>query len=157
MQERLDYVRYMQTSFFGRLNAGNQFRAIEGVITFFVKNNLGRPGSWISYVDTGIIEAIQNGGAIVLGLGSRSTGNPGTEKWAAFFRQMKAGGYASRGDHDSAWGEAEATATEWSKEQKADKLANRAATGQEKNWYTFTKVFRWIMRNEGKTTVLLTP
>ena len=55
-------------------------------------------------------------------------------------RRMKAGGYLSREDHDSARGEAEATATEWSKERKVDKLANKAATRQENNWYQFTKL-----------------
>jgi len=96
MQERLDYVQFMQSEFFGPLNANNQFRPIEGVITFFVNNDLGHPDSWISYVDTGIIEAIQNGGAIALGISTNTGGNPGSIKWAGFFETMQAGGYGSR-------------------------------------------------------------
>jgi hypothetical protein len=96
MADRLDYVKTMQSSFFGTLKATNQFRAIEGVITFFMSNGLGKPKSWISYVDAGIVEGIQNGGANVLGLHNKDGGNPGTAKWAEFFRTMKAGGYASR-------------------------------------------------------------
>jgi len=58
MAARLSYVRYLQSNFFGRLNAGNQYRAIEGVITFFERYNLGAPESWVSYVDAGIVEGI---------------------------------------------------------------------------------------------------
>src|SRR5262249_2588212 len=96
MSERLSYVQYMESHFFGPLNAANQFRAIEGVITFFISKNLGQPGSWISWVDTGIVEAIQRGGAIALGMSTDTGGNPGTQLWADFFVQMKNGGYASR-------------------------------------------------------------
>lgn len=96
MQQRLDYVRYMQSEHFGPLNAGNQFRAIEGVIRFFIEKNLGAPGSWVSYVDTGIVEAIQRGGAIALGKSSDDGGNPGSALWADFFRRMRAGSLGNR-------------------------------------------------------------
>ena len=163
MDARLAYVRTMESNFFGPLNAGNQFRAIEGVITFFSQNNLGRPNSWVSYVDSGIVEAIQNGGANVLGLHSKDGGNPGTKLWADFFRTMKAGGYADRDviipferrrdyflteaqKHDQAWSTSEETSTNYGKE-----LADRkfSATTRENLWFKSTQVFRWIMRNKG--------
>lgn len=96
MQERLDYVRDMQSQHFGSLNAGDQFRAIEGVIRFFISKNLGAPGSWVSYVDTGIVEAIQRGGAIALGMSTDDGDNPGSTLWADFFRKMKAGSFKNR-------------------------------------------------------------
>lgn len=96
MSTRLDYVRTMQSKFFGPLHAGNQFRAIEGIIKFFVENDLGKPNTWISYVDAGIVEGIQNGGANTLGLHKKNGGNPGTEKWTQFLQTMKNGGYANR-------------------------------------------------------------
>lgn len=96
MQQRLDYVRYLQSEHFGPLKAGDQFRAIEGVIRFFIEKNLGAPGSWVSYVDTGIVEAIQRGGAIALGKSTDDGGNPGSALWADFLRRMRAGSLSNR-------------------------------------------------------------
>lgn len=96
MSTRLDYVRTMQSKFFTPLNADDQFAAIEGVIQFFINNNLGAPESWASYVDAGIVEGIQNGGAIALGLRTDNGNNPGTEPWTRFFQTMKKNGYGDR-------------------------------------------------------------
>jgi hypothetical protein len=41
----------------------SKYRAIEGIITFFINQGIGTPESWISYIDGGIVEAIQCGGA----------------------------------------------------------------------------------------------
>jgi hypothetical protein len=96
MVDRLNYVRYMQSNFFGRLNAGDQFRPIEGVITFFVNRNLGWPEIWISYVDAGIVEGIQRGGAITLGMSTDEGGNPGSKPWAKFLPNMRDPKFSSR-------------------------------------------------------------
>jgi hypothetical protein len=96
MASRLAYVRYMESNFFGRLNAATQYRAIEGVITFFDRNRLGPPESWISYVDAGIVQGIQNGGAIALGRSTATGGNPGSQKWATFLLKMKNGQLSDR-------------------------------------------------------------
>lgn len=88
----------MQSNFFGPLNSGNQYRAIEGVIKFFLNNNLGTPKSWISYVDAGIIQGIQGGGALVLGLPSAkyAIGVTGASEWQTFLRAMQFGTLANR-------------------------------------------------------------
>lgn len=91
MSSRLKYLRHMESKFFHRVNARDQFRNIEGVISFFDKFNLGAPESWISYVDAAILESIQRGGAIALGLSSETGGNPGSELWASFLRGMRDG------------------------------------------------------------------
>ena len=96
MDTRLEYVRYMQAVHFDDLNAANQFRPIEGVITFFIDENLGSPGSWVSYVDAGIVEAIQRGGAMALGLGTFDGGNPGSSKWDTFLTGMENGELGDR-------------------------------------------------------------
>lgn len=96
MQTRLAYVKTMQSNFFGPLNATNQFAAIEGVIQFFINNDLGAPESWASYVDAGIVEGIQNGGASALGIREEAGGNPGTEPWTQFFQTMESSGYTNR-------------------------------------------------------------
>lgn len=96
MAERLIYVQYMQSHFFGPLKSSNQFRAIEGVITFFLSKNLGAPNSWISYVDTGIVEGIQRGGALALGLSTDTGGNPGSVVWRDFFIGQRDGTFKTR-------------------------------------------------------------
>jgi hypothetical protein len=89
---RLAYLRDMQKDRFGPVfNCGDQWRAIEGVIIFFQGKGLGEPGSWVSYTDAGIIEAIQRGGAIALGLSTETGGNPGSELWAKFMTDVKSG------------------------------------------------------------------
>ena len=85
---RLSYVRYLETRF-TPLHAANQFRAIEGVIEFFISKGLGGQGTWVSYVDAGIVEAIQRGGAIALGIGTSKGGNPGSALWADFLTKEK--------------------------------------------------------------------
>lgn len=101
MTTRLNYVRKMQSTFFTSLNAGTQFAAIEGVVQFFINNNLGKPKSWASFVDAGIIEGIQNGGANALGLHTNNGGNPGTDLWAQFFQNMEANAYRYRDVRDA--------------------------------------------------------
>ena len=91
MPERLAYVRYMQSNFFGKLNAQNQYRAIEGVITFFQKKSLGQPRSWISYVDAGIVEGIQRGGAMALRMSDDNGGNKGSGRWKTFLEDRRDG------------------------------------------------------------------
>lgn len=148
MQERLDYVRYMQSDHFGPLKSGNQFRAIEGVIRFFMGKNLGAPGTWVSYVDAGIVEGIQRGGAVALGLSTEDGNNPGTRLWADFLRKMKAGSLNNRDEHDNAWSTAEQAATEYGKKTAEDR--GLRANGQTMRWYKFTQLFRAIMRNRAQ-------
>jgi hypothetical protein len=161
VQARLDYMRYMQTAHFAPLNATDRFRAIEGVLLFFLGESIGAPGSWVSHVDAGIIEGIQSGAAASLGQeiavsSPPADNNPGISVWADYFAgQRVLGGYPTRQLHDSAWGEAEATSTEWAKEEVADSV--QAATRRELNWYAFTILFRWITRNQDLTILLLRP
>ncbi|GAO19863.1 hypothetical protein UVI_02053270 [Ustilaginoidea virens] len=89
----------MQSQFFGQLKAGDQFRAIEGVVHFFMANSLGGASeSWISYVDAGIIEAIQRGGAIALGLPAATYAGKtgGANQWASFPSIQGGIGFANR-------------------------------------------------------------
>lgn len=95
MATRLAYVRYMESRF-GTLKSSKQFRAIEGVIQFFIDKGIGGRGTWVSYVDAGIVEAIERGGAIALGIGKSTGGNPGSAKWAAFLKDMKNGKLGNR-------------------------------------------------------------
>ena len=91
MDWRVRYVRYMESTHFGALKSSNQFRAIEAVIDFFKEQGEGAPGTWVSYVDAGIVEAIERGAAIALGKSKDDGKNDGTKYWVTFFNQMKAG------------------------------------------------------------------
>ncbi|KAK5045841.1 hypothetical protein LTR84_008934 [Exophiala bonariae] len=128
----------MQSHFFGPLKASNQLRPIESVIQFLPSKNFGAPNSWVSYVDTGIVEVIQRSGALALGLSTETGGNPGSVLWRDVFVAQRDGTFANRHDHDYARGLAEATATEWAKSSKADVLAAVPATRQKLNWHQFT-------------------
>ncbi|KAL9045518.1 MAG: hypothetical protein Q9214_001451 [Letrouitia sp. 1 TL-2023] len=150
MDTRLEFVRYMEAVHFDKLNSANQFRPIEGVITFFIDENLGSPGSWVSYVDAGIVEAIQRGGAIALDLGSFDGGNPGSPKWNTFLTEMKNGELDDRNDHDYTWSIAEQTATEYGKTSAETTSMVGRPTKQQLRWYQFTQLFRAIMRNRKK-------
>lgn len=90
MQTRLQFVRYLQSRF-GPLNAADQFRAIQGVIRFFIDAGQGGPGTWVSSVNAGSVEAVQRGGAKALGIGTSDGGNPGSAKWAEFLTNLKNG------------------------------------------------------------------
>ena len=90
MTDRLAIVQYMQTRF-QPLQASAQFRSVEGVIRFFINERLGTNGTWFSFINAVILEAIQRGGAIALDLSTDTGGNQGAPAWAAFFNQTAAG------------------------------------------------------------------
>lgn len=88
LSDRLAYVQYLETLFVP-LNAGDQFRPFEGLINLTASANVGKPGTWASYVIAGILEGIQRGGAIALGSGTSDAGNPGSKLWADFLTKTK--------------------------------------------------------------------
>ena len=95
LNSRLRYVRYMQSSQFGPLKAGNKFRNVEAVIDWFIGQKV-KTKTWVSYVDAGIVHGIQTGAAIALGK-SKPTGNrDGTQLWATYFNKLKAGQLGNR-------------------------------------------------------------
>jgi hypothetical protein len=97
LAQRLTYMQTMQSRFFGpKFNCPAQWKNIEGVIQFFMDKKLGAPGTWVSYTDAGIVEAIQRGGAVALGLSANDGGNPATKLWADYMTKMKAGQLSDR-------------------------------------------------------------
>ena len=84
MAERLEFVRDMQSGPGAQLGVTDRWRNIEGVITFFRDRQLGPPGTWVSYVDSGIVEGIERGIAMALGWSTDGFGNPGSAKWASY-------------------------------------------------------------------------
>ncbi len=145
MSERLEFVRDMESGPAAALGATDRWRNIEGVITFFVDHNLGAPGSWVSYVDAGIVEGIQRGIAIALGRSTDTGGNPGSAKWASYLTRLSTGQLTTRGAHDQAWSEAEQASTEYG--NAVAEAHGQPATAVEWRFYQFSEVYRWTLRN----------
>ncbi|MGB3444476.1 MAG: hypothetical protein WBA97_37535 [Actinophytocola sp.] len=145
MAERLEFVRDMQSGPAVALGATDRWRNIEGVITFFRDRGLGAPGTWVSYVDAGIVEGIQRGIAIALGWSTDTGGNPGSAKWASYLTRLSTGQLTSRAAHDRAWSEAEQASTEYGNTMAE---ANGVpATAVEWRFYQFSEMYRWALRN----------
>ncbi len=145
MADRLEFVRDMQSGPAAALGATDRWRNIEGVITFFRDRGLGAPGTWVSYVDAGIVEGVQRGIAIALGWSSDTGGNPGSLRWASYLTRLSTGQLATRAAHDRAWGEAEQASTEY-----GNALAEAhgvPATAAEWRFYQFSEMYRWALRN----------
>jgi hypothetical protein len=145
MAERLELVRAMESGPAAGLRASDRWRNIEGVITFFRDRQLGAPGSWVSYVDAGIVEGIERGVAIALGRGTDEFGNPGSARWAGYLTRLAAGALTTRSAHDQAWSEAEQASTDHG-------VALAGAHGQfatpvEQRFFQFSEVYRWTLRN----------
>jgi hypothetical protein len=145
MADRLTFVRQIQAGPAAALGASDRWRNIEGVITFFRDRGLGAPGTWVSYVDAGIVEGIQRGTAIALGWSTETGGNPGSQKWASYLTRLSRGELTTRAAHDRAWSEAEQASTEY-----GNTLANQngvPATAVEWRFYQFSEMYRWALRN----------
>ncbi|WP_043717495.1 hypothetical protein [Kutzneria sp. 744] len=145
--DRLDFLRDLQSEWASRLAVDPcRWRNIEGVLEFFRDDELARPGSWMSIVDASILEGIERGTAIALGLSEDTFGNPGSTEWATYLRRLSDGELDRRSVHDAAWSRAEQAATE-----HGLALANAigvAPTAAEWRFFQFSQVYRWAMRNE---------
>ncbi|MDV6012526.1 hypothetical protein [Haloechinothrix sp. LS1_15] len=158
MTDRLDFLRAMSAGPAEEILPGYQprWRNIEGVITFFHDNELGKPGSWISYVDAGILEGIQRGIAIASGKGNDDFGNPGSPLWAEYLRALAAGDLAGRAAHDEAWSVAEQAATEHGAYLAVD-VHGVEPSRAEQRFYYFSELYRWMMRNRPDAVDILSP
>jgi hypothetical protein len=141
MDERLEFVRGMQSGHGAALGHPDSWRNIEGVITFFRDHQLGASGTWVSYVDAGIVEGIERGLALARGQDGGDFGNPGSAKWARFIT----GDWATRAEHDKAWSEAEQASTEHG--VVVAESHGQFATDVEERFYQFSETYRWALRN----------
>jgi hypothetical protein len=145
MAERLEFVQLMESGPAAELGASDRWHNIEGVITFFRDNDLGPAGSWVSYVDAGIVEGIQRGIAISSGRSADTGGNPGSQKWASYLTRLSNGELTDRAAHDRAWSEAEQASTEHG--NAVAEAHGQAATDVESRFYQFSEMYRWVLRN----------
>ena len=91
MPSRSVFLQTIQSTHGPAFDADDQWRNLEGVIDFFIDNNLGAPGSWISYIDAGVLEGIERGFAIASGLSTDTFGSPCAQLWSDFISDMGAG------------------------------------------------------------------
>lgn len=148
MAERIEFVQAMSTGPAAALLPGYapRWRNIEGVIDFFRDEGIGEPGSWISYVDAGILEGIERGLAIALGRSTETGGNPGSELWARYLTKLANEELTDRADHDRAWSIAEQASTEYGV-KLAEQLHGIEPTRAEQGLYEFSEVYRLALRN----------
>jgi hypothetical protein len=145
--DRLAFVRGLEAGRASQVVAGfNRWRNIEGVLEFFLDHNLGAPGTWISYVDAGILEGIERGTAIATGLSADDFGNPGSKLWSSYLDRLRRGELTERSVHDRAWGDAEQASTDY-----ATRLAEAhgtAPTDAEWRFFLYSQSYRWLLRHE---------
>jgi len=65
-----------------------------------------------------------------------------------------AGALADRPTHDYSWGIAEQSCTDYGSGVLAP-IYNAIPTEEERIWFSFSQLYRWIMRNEGLTLTIL--
>ncbi|WP_205669388.1 hypothetical protein [Amycolatopsis suaedae] len=148
MAQRLALVRGLSSGPAAELVRGNpnRWRNIEGIITFFRDREMGMPGTWVSYVDAGIVEGIERGIAIALGRGEETFGNPGAPLWAAYLTGLRDGTLPGRAAHDRAWSLAEQASTEHGV-RLAEQVHGIAPTGVEQRFFAFSEFYRLTLRS----------
>jgi hypothetical protein len=145
--ERLFFLRKLEATQASRLVPdGARWRNIEGVLEFFHERGLVKPGGWVSLVDAAILEGIERGTAIALGMSQDTFGNPGSTEWASYLRRLQDGELTQRSVHDAAWSRAEQASTEHGLAMAAARGVRPSAA--EWRFYQFSQVYRWALRNE---------
>ncbi|KAI5287673.1 hypothetical protein KEM54_005832 [Ascosphaera aggregata] len=95
------------------LDSADQAGAVEGLMNFLIGKRLAQTKTYLSCLNAAVIEGIQRGCAIALGLSTDTGGNPSSLKWAKFFVQYKSGQLRDRNYHDIAWAASEQSAIEY--------------------------------------------
>jgi hypothetical protein len=158
MSERLTFVRAMSSGPAAQLLPDYipRWRNIEGIIMFFRDRGMGAPGTWVSYVDAGIVEGIERGIALALGRDGGSFGNPGSALWAEYLTGLGEGLLNARSTHDRAWSLAEQASTEHGV-ALAEQVHGIAPTGVEQRFFAYSEFYRWFLRSRPAALDLVTP
>jgi hypothetical protein len=106
--DRLRWIQQMMSQGMGGQLA-NWFNNIAGIIQSYQDFDLADSGSWLSNVNAGILQGIQDGYAMWSGTTNSST-NPGAEGWNAFFAAID-NSQTSDATRIRLWGVAEEAST----------------------------------------------
>lgn len=142
MPQRLGFVRVISAN--AAPGYAARWGAVEGVLEFFAERHLGKPGSWVSYVDAGDLEAIERGIALAEGRGTDTYGNPGSVLWAGYLLLLRSGDLTDRSAHDRAWGEAEQASID-DGVALAEHVHGLTPTAVERRFFEFTQFYRWAL------------
>lgn len=148
MPERLEFVRAMSAGPAAELLPGEAYRwrNIEGIIDFFRDHDMGTPGTWMSYVDAGILEGVERGIALASGRDGGTFGNPGAVLWADYLLGLRDGTLTGRSAHDRAWSLAEQASTEYGV-RLAEDVHGIRPTAVEERFFAYSEFYRWTLRN----------
>ncbi|KAA9162127.1 hypothetical protein FPZ12_012900 [Amycolatopsis acidicola] len=158
MGERLDFVRGLSAGPAAEIAPGypRRWGNIEGIIEFFTDRGMGATGSWVSYVDAGILEGIERGIAIASGRSTDTFGNPGSQLWASYLLRLGAGELSGRAAHDLAWSQAEQASTEHGV-VLAEHVHGLRPSDAEERFYQFSDFYRWMLRSRPAVLDVLAP
>ncbi|GAA5027455.1 hypothetical protein [Actinopolymorpha pittospori] len=145
MSERLEFLQGIRTVA-AALGAGERWRNLEGVIAFFRDHEMGGPGTWVSYVNAGVLEGVERGVAIALGYSVDEFDNAGSAAWAEYLTQLRDGRLATPGLHNEAWSRAKEIGTDAGL-VLAEKRNGLKPTIQEQQFLRFAQIYNWGMRN----------
>ncbi|MBY8853077.1 hypothetical protein K7G98_34540, partial [Saccharothrix sp. MB29] len=108
----------------------------------------------MSHVDAAILEGVERGIALALGLSTDGFGNPGSARWAEYLTRLSRGELTDRGAHDRAWSEAEQASTEHGV-ATAEQAHGLRPTAVERRFFLFSEFYRWSLRNRPAVLDLL--
>lgn len=119
--------------------AKNWFNNIVGIIEGFVEYGLAGSGTWLSVVDAGILQGIQDGYTLSEGTATYSTNNPGSLLWKDFFDILNDRKYDNP-ERIRRWGLAEQASTNFGVEEAAQR--GLSANGYEQIFLQTGNVYR---------------
>ncbi|MFG1857509.1 hypothetical protein ACGFJT_37135 [Actinomadura geliboluensis] len=167
MVERRAFLRGLRTAA-TPLGAGSKWANLEGVIAFFSESQLGAPGTWVSWVNAGVLESVQCGIALALdvpGLNLDNPGhylenpgavhNPGAVAWAEYLTQLTGGRLTLPSQHAHMWSMAKEVSTE-AGVHLAEHVHGTRPTGAERGFLQYARAYNWGMRNRPIVEVMLT-
>lgn len=145
MPERTAYLQELR-EVAAPLGAGDRWMNLEGVIDFFASRALGAPGTWISRVNAGVLEAIQDGIALALDRTNGNRGNPGAPAWAEYLSLLHAGQLSAPSQHAQMWSIAKEISTETAVQQ-AEQTHGLRPTAVERDFLALAQAYNWGVRN----------
>ncbi|MFI9508641.1 hypothetical protein [Nocardia sp. NPDC052566] len=133
--------------------AGQRWRNLEGVMTFFRDAGLGRPGTWVSMVNAGVLEGVARGIAMAYDSTADDYGNQAARVWAAYLTRLRGGELAAPSAHAAAWSLAKRVGTDYSV-----RLAERhdlTPTPVELRFLRLAEAYNWLMDNRAPVDLVV--
>lgn len=154
MPERRAFLRGLRITA-SPLGAADKWLNLEGVIAFFGNRDLGASGTWVSWVNAGVLESVQGGIALALNVTDDGLGNPGTVAWADYLTQLTDGRLTLPSQHAHMWSMAKEVSTE-AAVHLAEHVHGTRPTGAERGFLAYARAYNWGMRNRPIVEWMLT-